>query len=376
MTDSSLVFELGAIMLVAFAGAAIATRSKQSVILAYIVVGIFIGPYIHIQIGSFVYNGLIQDLDTVNMLSQIGLVLLMFFVGLDFSMEKIRKVKGPALLLSIIGVGVNLFTGFLLAACLGWPLIDSIFLAAILSMSCTAVAMKSLMDLGRLSNPETDYILGMIIMEEFISMILLGVVDGLVMDASSSISIFNMMLGMVAFIVFFVIMAMVVIPRTISYIQHMKSDELFILFMLGAIFLSAEVAELCGVPMLIGAFFIGMTFAETKVMARVEKKVTPLKDAFVAIFFVAFGMLINPSMIYPILGIVAIAIVLIIVDEMLIMSMVAYLVGFPRRVATSIGASFTARGGESLMYASLASESPNVTKGAQIYPIAGSSRSL
>ena len=107
-----------------------------------------------------------------------------------------------------------------------------------------------------------------------------------------------------------------------------------------------------------------------------QKKVTPLKDAFVAIFFVAFGMLIDPSMIYPILGIVAIAIVLIIVDEMLIMSMVAYLVGFPRRVATSIGASFTARGGESLMYASLASESPNVTKGAQIYPIAGLSRSL
>ena len=121
-------------------------------------------------------------------------------------------------------------------------------------MSCTAVAMKSLMDLGRLSNPETDYILGMIIMEEFISMILLAVVDGLVMDASSSISIFNMMLGMVAFIVFFVIMAMVVILRTISYIlRHMKSDELFILFMLGVIFLSAEVAELCGVPMLIGA---------------------------------------------------------------------------------------------------------------------------
>ena len=140
-----------------------------------------------------------------------------------------------------------------------------------------------------------------------------------------------------------------IIPRSINYISRMKSDELFVLFMLAIVLLSAWFAELCGVPKLIGAFFIGMVFAETKIIDRMEKKISPIRDAFVAIFFVSFGMLIDPGMFIPVLPVIALAIVLILTAEMIIMPMVSYLIGFNRRASVQIGASFSARGGESVM---------------------------
>lgn len=371
MEENRLMLEIGVMLLVAFVGALLASKAKQGVILGYIAAGVLIGPFITFQIGDFTYYGLIQERDLIETISQLGLILLIFFVGMEFSVAKIRRVKGPAVILSIIDIGVNLFTGIILATALGWPLVDSIFLAAVLAMSCSAVAMKTLMELGRLERPETEFMLGMIILEEFLSMIFLTVVGGLIINTDANFSISGMILGLVVFFVFFAIMAALVVPRVIARLQMMKSDEMFVLFMLGAICLSAAFAELCGVPPLIGAFFVGMTFAETKVMKRSEKIITPLRDAFVAMFFVSFGMLINPSLFGSVIWIVLIAVVLIVIDEILIMSAIAYLVGFSRRAATSVGASFSARGGESIMYASVGSQAAGATKGAELYPIAG-----
>jgi len=371
MEYSGLMLEIGLILMVAFIGALLASRSRQSVILGYIAAGIVIGPYLHFQIGDFTYNGIIQETEFIETISELGLILLIFFVGMEFSIEKIRRVKGPAVILSILDVGVNLFTGILLATGLGWPLIDTLFLASVLAMSCSAVAMKTLMELGRLERPETEFLLGMIILEELISMLFLTIVGGLVIHTDADFTVSSMLIGLGAFFLFFAIMAAVVVPRVIARLQRMKSDEMFVLFMLGAICLSAAFAELCGVPALIGAFFIGMTFAESKVTLRAERIIVPLRDAFVAMFFVAFGMLIDPTLFGSVWVIILMAVVLISVDEILIMSALAYLVGFGRRAATSVGASFSARGGESIMYASVGSQAAGATKGAELYPIAG-----
>jgi len=327
MEESTLMFEIGAMLLVAFTGAVLASKAKQSAILGYIAAGVIIGPYLTFEIAGFTYTGLVQDMNLIETVSQLGLYLLIFFVGMEFSAEKIRRVKGPAVVLSIIDVGVNLFTGILLATAMGWPLVDSIFLASVLAMSCSAVAMKTLMELGRLERPETEFMLGMIIMEEFISMLFLTVVGGLVIHTDSHFSLEGMVLGLVVFFAFSALMIAVVIPRTTARLQMMKSDELFVLFMLGAICLSAAFAELCGVPALIGSFFIGMSFAETKVMKRSEKIITPLRDAFVAMFFVSFGMMIDPSLFGSVAAIIVVAVVIIIIDEILIMSAGAHIAG-------------------------------------------------
>lgn len=358
-------------MLVAFIGATIANKGKQSVILGYIAAGILVGPYIHFEIGPFVYNGVIEEVGLIDTISQLGLILLIFFVGLEFSIDKIKKVKGPAVILSIIDVGMNLFVGFLLAAALGWPLVDAIFLAAVMAMSCSAVAMKTLMELGRLNSSETEYIMGMIILEEFISMLFLTVVGGLVVPSGGSFSLTSMVVGMVAFFAFFAVLALFVIPKVVSRLAKMKSDEMFVLFMLGIICVSAAFAQLCGVPALIGAFFIGMVFAETKVMDRMEKRIAPLRDAFAAVFFVSFGMLIDPAMFGSLIWVILAAAALVLINEIFVMSAVAYLVGFGRRTSMTIGASFSARGGESVMYATVGSKAAGAVKGAELVPIAG-----
>jgi len=372
MADTTtLLLEFGIVMLLGFLGAAIAYRLKQSAVLGYIIVGILIGPAMYIQLGPFTYTGLVGNTDFIEGLSNIGIILLIFFVGLEFSIEKIKRVKGPAVILSFIDVGINMFVGFLLAFGLGWPLVDSIFLAAIMAMSCSAVAMKTMIELGRMSKPETEYILGMIILEEFISMVFLTVVGGLVINTDPDFTVTSMLVGMGTFFLFFIVLALVVVPRVIGYIAKMQSDELFVIFMLAVVLLSAWFAEYCGVPKLIGAFFIGMVFAETKIMDRMEKKIAPLRDAFVAIFFVSFGMMIDPSMFIPVIPVIILAMVLILLAEMVVMPMIAYLIGFNRRASVQIGASFSARGGESVMYASIASQADGVTKGAELNPIAG-----
>jgi CPA2 family monovalent cation:H+ antiporter-2 len=113
MSGSELMFQIGSLMLIAFIGALIASRFKQSVIIGYLVVGILIGPYISFDLGPISYHGLVKEMDFISFMSQIGIVLLIFFVGLEFSFEKIKRIKGPASLLAIVDVGA-----FSAASCL------------------------------------------------------------------------------------------------------------------------------------------------------------------------------------------------------------------------------------------------------------------
>jgi CPA2 family monovalent cation:H+ antiporter-2 len=371
MSDSNIMFEVGMIMAVAFIGAALASRYKQSVILGYIVAGILIGPLISINIGGFSYTGIIHDTTFISAISQLGIILLMFFVGLEFSVTKLRKVQTPAIILSLINIGVNLFTGILLGTALGWPLVDTIFLSAVIAMSCAAVAMKSLMELGRLANPETDFLLGVMVVEDFISAVFLALVGGVFVKTGTDASLTTFLVGGAVFIAIFAVLALVVIPRTIGHLVRMQNDEMFVLFALGMVCFCAAVAEICGVPSMIGAFFLGMTFSETKITERMEQKMAPFRDAFVAVFFLAFGMMIDPLMFPAVIGIVAAAVVLVLIDDVLITAMVSYFMGYTSRQSVAVSTSMCARGAESVLYASVGSRAINVTKGAELYPLAG-----
>jgi hypothetical protein len=130
-------------------------------------------------------------------------------------------------------------------------------------------------------------------------------------------------------------------------------------------------AIVCGVPAIIGAFFLGMVFAETKLAERFDTKLGPLRDVFVAIFFVFFGMLINPAMFGSVINIVLMAIPLIIIGDLLTTGAIAYLLGFSGRAATFMGSSMCGRGAESIMYASVGSSAANATMGALLNPFAG-----
>jgi len=369
------MLEIGLIMLVAFIGAAIASRAKQSVIIGYIIAGVFIGPHMNFDLFGIQYQGFVGDTSFIDYMSKIGLTLLMFFVGLEFSISKLKKTKAPAILLALVNTGLDMFIGIMIGLALGWPLVDTVFLAGVVAMGSAAVTGKSLMELQKFSNPETEFLLGMVIVEDFISMILLTIAGGLVIKSGGvglgGNDLIHLLVGVGAFYAFFIFLAIWIIPRVSVHLTKIKSDELFVLFALGLVFLSSALAEFSGVPSIIGAFFLGMVFAETKIVGRLNTKLGSIRDAFVAIFFVLFGMLIDPAMFGNIFWIVVIAVPLVIIGDLFVTGAMAFLLGFSGRAATSMGASMCGRGAESVMYASVGSTAVNATKGAELYPFAG-----
>lgn len=375
---ATIMFEVGVIAAVGFVGAALAARARVSVVIGYIIAGMLIGPHIHLDLFGLRYDGVLQDSTFLQGVSQLGLVLLLFFVGLEFSITKLMKTKEAAAILAVTNLAVNMFAGFVIGAWLGWPLIDTIFMAGVISMSSSAITAKSLIDLKRLGNAETEFLLGMVILESFLAMFLLTLVNGMIVPSDAPVSIPGLFAGVGIFIGFFALLAAVVIPRTAALFERIRSEELFVLFALGVVFLSAALAESFRIPAIVGAFFMGMAFADTKLAGRLKVKMESLRDAFVAIFFLTFGMLIDPATFGPVLPILLLAVPLILLNDLFLTASLAYFIGFSGRASTAIGTALVARNEEAILYATVGARAirannqlPNEYAGQYLTPFAG-----
>lgn len=364
----SIMFEVGVIASVGFIGAALASRARVSVVIGYILAGMLIGPNIHVNLLGLSYNGVLTDSDFIQAISSLGLVLLLFFVGLEFSIAKLKKTKEAAAILAVTNLAVNMFAGFVIGAWLGWPLIDTIFMAGVISMSSSAITAKSLIDLKRLGNAETEFLLGMVILESFLAMFLLTLVNGIVVSADAQpTSPSSLFLGIGIFLGFFAFLAAIVVPNTARMFEKIKNEELFILFAMAVVFLAAALAEAFRIPAIIGAFFMGMVFADTKLASRMKVKMESLRDAFVAMFFLSFGMLIDPAALPIVFPMLLIAVPLILLNDLFLTASLAYFIGFSSKAATAIGTSLIARNEEAILYASVGTRAirnnPNLSNG-------------
>jgi len=211
-----------------------------------------------------------------------------------------------------------------------------------------------------------------VVVETFIAMVILAVASGMIVQPNSNPAGYGQLLiGIAAFYGFFVWMAMWAIPRVVRFFNSIENDELFILFTLGIVFLTSGVAAVMNVPPIIGAFFIGMILAENKVTSRIQMKLDSFKDAFVAIFFTSFGMMIDPAMFHEVIWMIVLAIPIVLLYEAFVMSSVSYFLGFSAKASTTIGTSMSGRGIESILYASVGSRVQGTTMGAQLNPFAG-----
>ncbi|MEM2976341.1 MAG: cation:proton antiporter [Thermoplasmata archaeon] len=376
---ASFFFEIGIIILLAFVGAYIAGRFRQSAIIGYIIVGVLIGPRIHISIAGLDYHGLIANQDFIRQISGLGLMFLLFFTGLGFSPSNLKNTWKPALVLSVSDVLMNIFTGFIIGALFGWPLHDTLFLAAIVAMSSVAVAAKSADEEKRLYKKEYNYLFGTMIVEDFISILLLTFASAFVLgDVLSPNQIAAMGAGVVIIYSFFFILALFIAPGVFHYFEKIQSNELFILFSLSVVFLSSAFADYLGIPPAIGAFLVGMAFAETSLRDKLATQMLSMKDAFVAIFFVSFGMLVEPGVFIRVAPMVALVVPVVVVNEVIVLGALAYLLGFTRRAAVSIGSGFLGRGEDAVLFASVGSGlqnpqtgQPVLSKAREISPFTG-----
>src|SRR2546422_1868363 len=350
---TSIMFDVGVIATMGFIGAAFASRARVPIIIGYIIAGMLIGPNIHLRLFGWSYDGILADSVFLQSISQLGLVLLLFFVGLEFSITKLMRTKEAAAVLAVTNLAVNMFAGFVIGAWLGWPLIDTIFMAGVISMSSSAITAKSLIDLKRLGNAETEFLLGMVILESFLAMFLLTLVNGMIVPSDAPVNVGLLFGGVGLFIGFFALLAAVVVPRTPALFERVKNEELFLPFALGTGFFAAFLAEAFRDPPLVGSVFMGVVFADNRIAGRMEVKMELLRDAFVAIFFLTFGMLIDPAALGSVLPMLAIAVPLILLNDLFLTASLAYFIGFSGRASTAIGTSLIARTAEAIPYATV-----------------------
>lgn len=352
-----ILLQLGLIIFMAFLGAVIARRFGHSVIIAYILIGIIIGPY-----GPLPWK--IASVDDVQagfvyLVAKIGLIMMIFFVGLEFSLQKLKETGVRVAALAAVDMGTTFFLGFVVCAHFGMNFVDSFFFSCIISMSSVAITMKVIDELGWSKSKAASSLIGLMVIEDLVSILLLTMAGSFALGSGNSHDLLFVIITLAVLITFYMFLALAFVPKVLSHIEKVKHEELFILFALGTIFLSAALAEALGVSAIIGAFFIGMVFAETKLAPRLKEKTITFRDSFAAMFFVAFGMSINPSGIPDVLPLLLVIVPLVIVCEIVFVAVVAFSLGHGAEDSMAVASGTISRSDESVIFAKTGSEIKN-----------------
>ena len=289
--ELNLVRDLAIILVSAGIFTIISKALKQPLILGYIVAGFLIGPYVSWFPG-------IQSEETVQQWSDIGIIFLMFGLGLEFSFKKLLKVGSSALVTAgskFVGVFV---LGFVAGQALGWTAMESIFLGGLLSMSSTMVVLKSYDDMGLKEKPWAGMVFGTLVVEDLIAILLMVLLSTMAVSNrfAGGEMLFNLT-KLAFFLILWFLVGIYVIPTLLKKARRFLSDEILLLVSIGLCFGMVALAEGVGFSSALGAFVMGSILAETIESEHIERLVGPIKDLFGAIFFVAVGMMVSPAVI-------------------------------------------------------------------------------
>ena len=286
-----IIQDFSVIMIVASAMAFISFKFKQRLVIGYIIAGIIIGP--HTPPFSLILN-----LDILNLFAEMGIILLLFIVGMEFPIEKLRRIGKKALTIALseafgtfaIGFSVSFFI-------LNFPFFDSAFAALAISVTSTVIIMKVLEELDIIKEEASYIILGVAIMEDIIIISMLAVLQSV--STSGDLSIVDILISIsitLAFIFGVLLLGSKIIPKLINFIGKFHQHEVLLLVVLGVAFGLSFLSYQIGISVATGAFFAGVLVAESKVHAVTRILATPIRDMFGAIFFVSVGALMDMSL--------------------------------------------------------------------------------
>ena len=297
-----LIKDLALILAVAGIVALIFKRLKQPLVLGYIVAGFLAGPHL-------VWIPTIRDIDDVQVWADIGVIVLLFSLGLEFSFKKIVRMGGAP----IIAVSVIIFSMMLLGSSVGslfgWGRMDCIYLGGMLAMSSTTIIYKAFQDLNLLSQRFTGMVLSVLILEDVLAIVLMVVLSTLALKNSIvGEDMLGSMFKLVFFLIVWFVIGLYLIPTFLSKNRKWINDEILLIVSLAFCFGMAVLAVKSGYSAAFGAFVVGSILAETVEAEHIGKLISPIKDLFGAIFFVSVGMLVEPQVLadyaWPIAAIV------------------------------------------------------------------------
>jgi CPA2 family monovalent cation:H+ antiporter-2 len=322
-------------------------RFKQPVVLGYIIAGVIVGPHTP-------PSPLIHDEDTIRTLAELGVILLMFSLGLEFSLRKLRRVGAPAFIAALLEILLMAWIGYEIGRLFGWSAMDSIFLGAILSVSSTTIIIKALGELGKTKEPFAQLIFGILIIEDILGIAMLVLLSGIAMTGALSLADVGLTLGRLGiFLAVTLVAGLIAVPRLLAYVARFKSNEMLLVTVLALCFGVSLLALKIKYSIALGAFIIGAVIAESREIHRIETLIEPIRDMFSAIFFVAIGLLIDPKMLViywlPIL-VITLAVV---IGKVLACSFGAFVGGNDSRTSLRVGMGLAQIGEFSFIIAAL-----------------------
>ena len=356
-----LISDLAFILVIAGIVTVVFKWLKQPVILGYIVAGIIAGP-------SITFLPTVTDSANIQTWADIGVIFLLFAMGLDFSFKKLMNVGMTAVIAAITVVCGMMFIGYTAGNAMGFSHMSSIFLGGMLSMSSTAIVFKAFSDMGLMQQKFTGIVLGILVVEDLVAVVMMVILSTLAVSKHfEGAEMLDSIMKLAAFLIVWSVLGIYLIPTFIRRIRSFVSDETLLILSLGLCLGMVMIAVKAGFSSALGAFVMGSLLAETVESGRIIKIVQSVKDLFGAIFFISVGMMVNPAVIWhyalPILGLT----LLVLVGQSFFGSFGVLLSGQPLKIAIKSGFSLTQVGEFAFIIASLG-VSLNVTD-QYLYPV-------
>ncbi|HEY5929405.1 MAG TPA: cation:proton antiporter [Burkholderiales bacterium] len=322
-------------------------RFRQPVVLGYIVAGIIIGPYTP----PF---QLIEDRETIQTLAELGVVFLLFSLGLEFSLRKLSRVGPTAFVAAFSEIVLMIWIGYEIGQFFDWSTMDSVFLGAMLAISSTTIIVKALDELKMKRERFAQLIFGILIVEDILAIGMIALLSGIAISGSVNAEEVASTVGRLSlFMIVALVIGILVVPRLLAYVAKFGSNEMLLITVLGLCFGFCLVVMKLDYSVALGAFLIGAIMAESRQLHTIERLIEPVRDMFSAVFFVAIGLMFDPRVLVDHALAVAVITVAVVVGKVVTCSIGAFVAGNDGRTSLRVGMGLAQIGEFSFIIATL-----------------------
>ena len=330
MEELSLLVDLVIVLVAALVGGVIARTLKLPVILGYLVGGIAVGPYA---------LRLVSDTGQIETLATIGVVLLMFTIGMEVSLKTLRKMGRVAVLGGIAQILVTIALGLVVGVALRWPIEEAVFFGFVISLSSTMIVLKILVERGEVDSPHGRVMIGILLVQD-LAVVPMMVIAPLLGESTASVlpGLGLAAVKAVAFLGAMLVLGVWVLPWVMKRVVRVRSRELFLLTVFALGLGVAFATYYFGLSVALGAFVAGLLISESEYVHQALADVVPLRDVFATLFFASLGMLVDPSFLLDNMGMVGAAVAAIIVGKFIICALVPRLFGYSIKTMLFSGA--------------------------------------
>lgn len=342
MHSSDFVHDFGIVITGAAVSLVIFRRLNLSPVLGFLLAGALLGPFS--LIGSQV-----SDVETIRLLADVGLVMLLFALGVELGWQRIRRVGLGVILIGTIELSIMMGLGYMIGSLLGWTAIDSLFLGAAIAISSSAVLVQMLRDRNELTSERGRIIVGILVVEDFAAVVLLSILAGVATQGGEGEGgAIAISWRLVVFSVTALVFGALLVPRILDLLARLQSNQVIIMGALGMCFGFALAAGQLGLSAGAGAFIIGTVVGDTRHSHTIARTTEPVRDLFAAIFFVSIGMLVNVSDLAKFILPVLLITLVVVVGKVVANTLGAYITGRDGRTSLEVGTAMAQPGEFSL----------------------------